>query len=73
MELTAKIITKRQFNSMVDQLVELGAIKSVEHDHYQDALTVKLSTPKGKEIYRAIIELDGDIHARWVEGLFDAN
>ena len=71
MELTAKIITKKQFNSMVDQLLELGAIKTVDNSN-DTFRTVTLKTPKGKEIYRAMIELNGDIHARWIEGLFDA-
>ena len=71
MSLTHKIITKKQFNSMVDQLENLGALKDLECNNNGETV-VYLKTPKGKEVFRAIVGRDGDIHARWIEGLFDA-
>ena len=70
MPLTHKDITKKHFNGMVDQLEGAGAWKELSQNNNGETI-VTLNTPKGKELFRAIVSFDGEIHARWVDGLFN--
>ena len=70
MTLTHKVITKKQFNGMVDQLEEAGALKDLSQNNNGETIFT-LNTPKGKELFRAIISFDSEVHARWIDGLFN--
>lgn len=65
-----KSLTKKQFNSMVDQLINLGA-QAETHKAPSGYKVYKIKTPKGKVVFKATIASDDEIHASWVDGLFD--
>jgi len=62
-------ITFKQFKSMVDQLETLGA--TIEKEKLGEDFVTYAKTPKGKKIYKGIVQDQNTVFASWVEGLFD--
>ena len=63
--MTTRIISKAQAHDMANQLASLGGTKETT----ETGITVK--APNGKTAFRAMIGTDGNMLARWPDGLFD--
>ena len=69
MSVTRETINFKQFKSMVDQLETLGA--TIEKEKLGDQSVTYAKTPKGKKIFKGIVQDRDTVYASWVEGLFD--
>ena len=69
LSVTREVITFKQLKSMVEQLENCGA--TMEYGGNGENFVTYAITPRGKKIFKAVINEDGDIYASWFEGLFD--